>query len=743
MDDPYNPPEAVAERAALTVPSLVSADEDTAVLQGPNGTGEPVSAGGRVGAWRLLAVLAEDGQVVLEHRGRRWGCLVFLSPAGIEREIALAVGDPRLIPPWSEAPSAERLARILASATDPLAGREPAWESLAAELPELADSVPISTEEAPTKGLIDPLGRVGLLGPGQGVRPLQHVLFDPAEHVAGDPAPSRAMRGLLGEHLPAVHYAFVDDGACWEILAFAPVGNADRTRVALVEDGRWRCFLVEETASELPVAAFLTELARLDAHWRERLAPSMRLALPEARPARSALTGLVRTATVWVGSHPKYGLGAYAEAMHDGFPPTVLWQVAVETEWGLLDAARERLSCWLGRFVGDDGQFRYYGPAVSEYGQMLCLAERFAEVADDAGWLESHAKPLAAIAGHLLGLREEALRQPEPETRGLLYGVAEADTRESRAFYLSGSAWAARGLEAASRTLSRTARHGDLAHRCAEESDGLLTDVRRVAEACAIAGDPAFVPPHPGVREPFGSLTDGELASYTNYRYWPELLSSSVLPPELADSIERYRSLHGGELAGTIRFLGHLDDWPLAHLAYHWLATDATDRALLAFYGHLALHEMPGTYCSYEQVQIAAAGQHRLGVADLCVPVQLTTALLLKWMLVWEDRPADELWLLRAVPRRWLAPGEGLRVEGAPTRWGKLSFRAAVERDLVRVEIDPPARCPGSVVVRLRRPDGACPRDVRADGRAVPFDAGLEAVRVPRGTRRVEARYGG
>ena len=58
------------------------------------------------------------------------------------------------------------------------------------------------------------------------------------------------------------------------------------------------------------------------------------------------------------------------------------------------------------------------------------------------------------------------------------------------------------------------------------------------------------------------------MASYTNYRYWPELLSSGLLPSEQANRVVAARLMAGGQFCGMSRFAGHLDDWPLTEYLY-------------------------------------------------------------------------------------------------------------------------------------------------------------------------------
>ena len=51
-------------------------------------------------------------------------------------------------------------------------------------------------------------------------------------------------------------------------------------------------------------------------------------------------------------------------------------------------------------------------------------------------------------------------------------------------------------------------------------------------------------------------------------------------------------------------------------------------------------------------------------------PPVLTTALNLRWMLLFEDPVDRSLWFGKAVPRQWWIAGETIGLEDAPTRYG-------------------------------------------------------------------------
>ena len=118
------------------------------------------------------------------------------------------------------------------------------------------------------------------------------------------------------------------------------------------------------------------------------------------------------------------------------------------------------------------------------------------------------------------------------------------------------------------------------------------------------------------------SLTDGDLASYTNYRYWPELLASGLLPTGLANRVVEARLTAGGQFCGMTRLYDHLDDWPLADYLSGLWALGRKDDFLLSLYGHVAYHQAEEHLTAYEQVSFPPGRE----VAAYCLPCQLVAA---------------------------------------------------------------------------------------------------------------------
>jgi len=330
----------------------------------------------------------------------------------------------------------------------------------------------------------------------------------------------------------------------------------------------------------------------------------------------SVRIGLAHIDATFQGDHPKYGVGTYRADQHDGFPPTIIAAVDALSVWGLNERAARLFHYWLSHFVRDDGTINYYGPSISEYGQLLHTAALLEERAGPAGWWDEGHKTLDRIAEYLLRLRTAAEKED-----GLISGSPEADTREDVGKYFHNNAWVVKGLR----------RWADLCERRKSSPTTAIPIIRKVSDALASdtlraiqrtwPEDPKdwWLPPRPTSLQKPTSLTATTEASYTNYRYWPELLSSGLLPPTLANRIVEARLSAGGQFCGMTRFENHLDDWPLADYLYALWTLGRKSDFLLSLYGHVAYHQAEGHLTAYEQVSFPP-GQR---VADYCLPCQL------------------------------------------------------------------------------------------------------------------------
>ena len=747
-DDPYYPAEEVDEREQAPLPRLVSLDGETATLQTPGGDQLTLRPGESAGGYMLLAITRDPLAAVLAQDFRRWGRFVFLCEQRTS-ELRRAVGDLSALDVEPQKYPPDYLQALLEAEADVLGDRvladgDASFERVAGYLPDVWGYTPICAPGRADKPVVDADGSIGLLTGEYGAKRIEKPWFDPQAEFPRLRG-SAARRGLLGGHLPAIDFGFYDPAAeqGWEQVAFSTDGPNGRTHLGLRgPDGDWRFFALGQARQEITGRVFFEALLALEQRWEGTLDAGLKLELPEPRLTDASYAALIHAWTTYAGDRPKYGLGYYAGDNHDGFPPTTLWMANACAEWGLFEPARRYLGHYLTHFVNDDGTFKYYGPAVAEYGQMLEVAVRLFRYTGDQAWWSEHLPALEATADHLVRLWRAARDQSEPgsPTYGVLFGSPEADTRQDVNHYFSGSAWAWRGLLELSRVLATREGRAGQAENLRTAAEGLRDDLLAAAHQALLPGDPPFLPPFPGMESPFPRMTADRVASYTNYRYWLETLSAGIGDDALTEAMIRYRRAHGGELLGMTRFSGQLDDWPLAHYSRALLEEDQAERYLLGLYGHLAHHQTRGTFTAYEQVGIRDLAR-RAYHADYCVPSQLTVPLLVRWMLAYEDRDADRLWLLRAVPRRWWEPGQEWGFEGAPTRWGPVSVQVKTSDKGARMVLDRPDG--PEIILRLRCPAGRPVQKVLAGVAEHHFDPEREIISLPpaAGKLTIEALY--
>ncbi|RJP31411.1 MAG: hypothetical protein C4527_08165 [Candidatus Omnitrophota bacterium] len=103
----------------------------------------------------------------------------------------------------------------------------------------------------------------------------------------------------------------------------------------------------------------------------------------------------------------------------------------------------------------------------------------------------------------------------------------------------------------------------------------------------------------------------------------------------------------------------------------------------------------------------------------------------------WED---DSLLLAQATPRAWLEAGNVIRVERAPTYYGKISYQIESRADAgqIRAEIEMPTHSsPNQLLVRLRHPRSQSMQSVAVNGEMWnDYDVHKEWVRIEHPSRR-------
>ena len=333
----------------------------------------------------------------------------------------------------------------------------------------------------------------------------------------------------------------------------------------------------------------------------------------------SVKTGLAFTDATFQGDHPKYGVKIYGRNEHDPFPPTIIAVVDALSAWGQHARAKRLFHYWLLALVNADGTVRYRGTSIAEYGQLLHTASVLEERTGADGWWEECRAVLERIADHLLRLRSETAGGD-----GLLVGCPEDDERDKPGKYFHNNAWAAKGLLRWAALCERLDFMPSASpDTCRDVSAALQRDLlAAVRQTWPDDPDDWWLPPQLEPLPRPECLTATREASYTNYRYWPELLSSGVLPPDLADRIVNARLRGGGQFCGMTRFLDRLDDWPLADYLYALWDLGRKDDFLFSLFGHVVYHQAEGHLTAYEQISFPPGRE----VAPYCMPCQLVAA---------------------------------------------------------------------------------------------------------------------
>jgi len=107
-------------------------------------------------------------------------------------------------------------------------------------------------------------------------------------------------------------------------------------------------------------------------------------------------------------------------------------------------------------------------------------------------------------------------------------------------------------------------------------------------------------------------------------------------------------------------------------LPYGLLQHDMVERFLLHYFA-MSAH----TYTRGSQTTPEAAHPDRdVASTDYVAAGVVTASTYLKWMLLYEEPDNRTVWLAKATPRDWLAPGTPtLVVTNATSRYGRVSFR--------------------------------------------------------------------
>ncbi len=346
----------------------------------------------------------------------------------------------------------------------------------------------------------------------------------------------------------------------------------------------------------------------------------------------SIKTGLAHVDATFEGDHPKYGTGVYGELEHDGFPPTIIAAVDALSSWGLNVRAKELFRYWVTNFIHiknhadpdmEKGRIYYYGPSIVEYGKILHTATILYERAGKDNWWQDCFKQLDLLTEYVLQLHAEALKN----SNGLIIGAPEADTRKDSDIYFHNNSWIVKGLNQWMKLCKMSKATPTTSLQMVQKvSDQVkVATLKAIDQSWPSNKNDWWLPVLYGSKIKPKSLTDGREASYTNYRYMIELLSSDILSDEMANRLVDARLKGGGQFCGMTRFMGSLDDWTLYDYLYGLWKLGRKKDFLISLYGHISYHQCEGHLTAYEQFNFPGY-PYGSKKADYCLPSQLVAA---------------------------------------------------------------------------------------------------------------------
>jgi len=356
-------------------------------------------------------------------------------------------------------------------------------------------------------------------------------------------------------------------------------------------------------------------------------------------------------------------------------------------------------------------------------GEKLLAAATYVRLSGDRRFL---AAVTPALAGYVSALARRQL------PGGLLVPERFSSDIPDQVQSLHGQAVAWQGL----RAIAAVWRGGE-ARRAARVASRLGAALRAAvhADERRLPDGSLFLPMRlGGAEQPYDEVIESRAGSYWNL-VAPYALASGLFPPTSPEArgAQAYLRLHGARLLGLVRAGGYALYGPGATPARsgtdevygvnasRFLAAQGdADGLVLALYGQLAAGMTQNTFVAGEAASVAPLDGLAYRAMYLPPNAVANDAFLETLRLLLVQEGADGVRLAFATPRGWLRAGRRIAVAAMPTRFGPVSYTLAAAPGEVRVHVEPPARRPPRLSLRLRLPAGERVRSVTPHR---PFDA--------------------
>lgn len=520
--------------------------------------------------------------------------------------------------------------------------------------------------------------------------------------------------------MPAVRKIMpVSDSAYHEIIVFGDVTAPDKFivqtwhRTALIENGKITKVVYGYSYPAFPPGRldpnpeeFYRALLQFADYWEKQLRDASVASLPKRAWIDMSRYAFAKELMVRPGGYyPKYGAvdRDYYGSEYDGFQDIFTMSVGANLEWGRFDMARAVIDNYLSDFTDAKGMINMRGPETAQFGMELMLFARYFNYTRDKELLLKHQEKIAATANMLCEMHDESLRRAADDAGyGLIHGWSESDSclaPKPETWWLpyyANSAFAARGLKDMARVWPAIKRSPE-----AQKSADEWTRHSKVLQAGVSASmrknvrhesNPPYIGTYPGTTLTFWESMEKERPSPQQWPHRPyaELLHADVLPPELSNLVIDCMRAYGATTLGVVANVERPHPTGrdiLGFISYGYalalLRLDRIEEYLLFLYSHRFHDHTRGSWTAGEVAGING------GTATFCIPAQQTIPLLVRWMLVLEDSDEDRLYFAKGLPREWVTSGEEIRINDAPTRWGRVNFsmRTDTAAKLVRANV--------------------------------------------------------
>ena len=556
--------------------------------------------------------------------------------------------------------------------------------------------------------------------------------------------------GLLGGWMPAVRKVFPTSASAYiEVIVFGDVEARDRFivqtwhRTTQVEDGKVTKAVYGYSYPAYPPARqdpkpeeFYRALLVFAEYWDKLMASFTPMSLPDESWTDIAKHAFAKELVVRPGGvYPKYGAvdRDYYGPEYDGFQDIFTMSTYANLECGRFDEAHAIIDNYLTDFVDAKGMNNMRGPETAQFGLTLSLLARYFNYTRDATLIQRHRAKLLATASMLEEMHEESLKLPKDDVGyGLIRGWSESDACLAATPqlwwlpYFANSAFAARGLQDFAHALTAMDHGGTSQAQQWLDRAKTLRDATIAAMAKDMWRDrkPPYIGTYPGTKMTFRESLEKERPSPQQWAHRPyaELLQADMLPDELADAVIDSMRAYGATTIGVVANVGPARPGAraiLGFISYGYaqmlLRLDRVEEYLLFLYAHRYHDHTRGSWVAGEVSGING------GTALFCIPAQQTIPLLVRWMLVLEDSDAERLYFAKGVPREWVISGRPVRIQQAPTRWGRVSMNLAAapasKSVVASVELARPG-APKEINVKLRVSKQNRLRSVTVNGRA-------------------------